>query len=103
LQVADAVIGNSSSGIIEAPALGVPVINVGDRQRGRLRYGPVTDVPAAEEAVAAALLDALAAGRRSRGEDLGGYPAGPVAPRIVEALRRWEIPHPPRKRFRNLG
>ena len=99
LRMADAVLGNSSSGIIEAPALGVPVVNVGDRQRGRLRYGPVADVPAAEDAVAAALREALAAGRRTPGGDLGGYPAAPVAPRIVEALRRWEIPHPPRKRF----
>ncbi len=99
LRLADAVLGNSSSGIIEAPALGVPVVNVGDRQRGRLRYGPVADVPAAEDAVAAALREALAAGRRTPGGDLGGYPAAPVAPRIVEALRRWEIPHPPRKRF----
>lgn len=31
----DAVVGNSSSGIIEAPALGVPTINIGDRQKGR--------------------------------------------------------------------
>lgn len=103
LRVADAVLGNSSSGIIEAPALGVPVVNVGDRQRGRLRYGPVTDVPAAEDAVARALRDAIAAGRRAPGGDLGGYPPAPVAPRIVEALRRWEIPCPPRKRFRELG
>lgn len=29
------IVGNSSSGIVEAPALGVPVINVGDRQKGR--------------------------------------------------------------------
>jgi UDP-N-acetylglucosamine 2-epimerase (non-hydrolysing)/GDP/UDP-N,N'-diacetylbacillosamine 2-epimerase (hydrolysing) len=103
LRLADAVLGNSSSGIIEAPALGVPVVNVGDRQRGRLRYGPVTDVPATEDAVATALRGALATGRRTPGEDLGGYPAAPVAPRIVEALRRWEIPRPPRKRFRDPG
>ncbi len=35
----DAVVGNSSSGLIEAPALGVPTIDIGNRQRGRLR-GP---------------------------------------------------------------
>lgn len=39
------VLGNSSSGILEAAAIGVPVINIGDRQLGRDRYGPVTDVP----------------------------------------------------------
>jgi len=33
----DAVIGNSSSGLIEAPALGTPTLDIGNRQRGRLR------------------------------------------------------------------
>ena len=37
MQVVDAVIGNSSSGIIEAPSLGVGTINIGDRQKGRIR------------------------------------------------------------------
>jgi UDP-hydrolysing UDP-N-acetyl-D-glucosamine 2-epimerase len=97
LRLADAVLGNSSSGIIEAPALGVPVVNVGDRQRGRLRFGPVADVPASREAISVALRNALAGGR-SRPSD-GGYPPPPVAPRIVDALRRWRIPRPPRKRF----
>jgi GDP/UDP-N,N'-diacetylbacillosamine 2-epimerase (hydrolysing) len=36
LQCVDFVIGNSSSGIIEAPSFGVPVINIGDRQKGRV-------------------------------------------------------------------
>lgn len=98
LRLADAVLGNSSSGIIEAPALGVPVVNVGDRQRGRLRFGPVADVPASQPEIAAALRAALAGGRREP-EDGGGYPPPPIAPRIVEALRRWQIPRPPRKRF----
>lgn len=35
--LSDAVVGNSSSGLLEAPALGVPTIDIGDRQRGRLR------------------------------------------------------------------
>lgn len=42
---ADAIIGNSSSGIIEAPALGVPTINVGDRQRGRLMADSIIQCP----------------------------------------------------------
>lgn len=35
MQQAVGVIGNSSSGIVEAPFLGIPVINIGDRQKGR--------------------------------------------------------------------
>ena len=37
-------IGNSSSGIMEAPFLGIPSINVGTRQNGRLRAKSVIDV-----------------------------------------------------------
>lgn len=40
---ATAIIGNSSSGIIEAPALGVPTINVGERQTGRLKAASIID------------------------------------------------------------
>ncbi len=36
MRCTDAVVGNSSSGLIEAPAMGIPSINIGDRQRGRL-------------------------------------------------------------------
>ena len=38
-----AVVGNSSSGIIEAPIIGVPTVNIGDRQRGRLRSASIID------------------------------------------------------------
>ena len=35
MKFAAAVIGNSSSGLIEAPSFGIPTINIGDRQAGR--------------------------------------------------------------------
>lgn len=37
LQYSNGVLGNSSSGIVEAPSLGIPTINVGNRQKGRLQ------------------------------------------------------------------
>lgn len=43
LKYADAMIGNSSSGIIEAPSFKLPVINIGDRQNGRLRSSNIID------------------------------------------------------------
>lgn len=43
LKIADVMIGNSSSGIAEAPLLGISSINIGDRQRGRLREKSVID------------------------------------------------------------
>ncbi|MQF67081.1 UDP-N-acetylglucosamine 2-epimerase (hydrolyzing) [SAR202 cluster bacterium AD-802-F09_MRT_200m] len=41
---AAAVVGNSSSGIIEAPSFGLPVVNIGTRQQGRVRSGNVIDI-----------------------------------------------------------
>lgn len=39
MKYAEFVMGNSSSGIIEAPAFHIPVVNIGDRQKGRLQSG----------------------------------------------------------------
>ena len=44
LKYADVMIGNSSSGLCEAPTLRLPVVNVGDRQKGRVRGANVIDV-----------------------------------------------------------
>ena len=46
LQFVDAVIGNSSSGILEAPSFNIATINIGDRQKGRIRAESVIDVAA---------------------------------------------------------
>lgn len=43
MRFSDVVIGNSSSGIIEAPFLGVPTLNIGMRQKGRIRDESVID------------------------------------------------------------
>lgn len=43
LAIADVVIGNSSSGIIEAPCFGIPTVNLGLRQHGRIRAASVID------------------------------------------------------------
>src|SRR4029078_4179866 len=44
MRVCDAMLGNRSSGIIEAPVRGLPVVNSGERQKGRLRAANVIDV-----------------------------------------------------------
>ncbi len=45
LKYASVLIGNSSSGIVEAPFFGTPVVNIGSRQDGRERAANVVDVP----------------------------------------------------------
>lgn len=104
LRIASAVLGNSSSGIIEAPAAGLPVVNVGDRQRGRLRTEHVVDAAPEAGAIERALRTALEPAARERLKKTPGhYLAGAAAPRIVEALATWTIPDPPRKKFQDLG
>lgn len=56
---ADVLVGNSSSGIIEAASFNLPVVNVGDRQKDRLRSGNVTDVGYDAVSIEAAIKDAL--------------------------------------------
>lgn len=59
LRLASVVVGNSSSGLVEAPAIGVPTVNIGPRQDGRLRAASVLDTPAEPAAIGAALDRAL--------------------------------------------
>ncbi|MGJ3259925.1 MAG: UDP-N-acetylglucosamine 2-epimerase [Rhodospirillales bacterium] len=54
-----AVVGNSSSGIIEAPAFDVPTVNIGPRQHGRLRAPSIIDCDADAQSVAGAIARVL--------------------------------------------
>lgn len=49
------VLGNSSSGILEAPICGVPTVNIGERQKGRLRAASVLDCAPKSPAILAAM------------------------------------------------
>lgn len=51
----DAVVGNSSSGLVEAPSFGVPTVNIGDRQKGRLHATSVIDCDENTASITAAL------------------------------------------------
>jgi GDP/UDP-N,N'-diacetylbacillosamine 2-epimerase (hydrolysing) len=82
---ADAIVGNSSAGIIEAASVGQWVVNVGSRQRLRERSGNVVDVPPEPEAVQRALVDVL---RRPRQQWKNVYGDGRSAPRIAELIER---------------
>lgn len=87
LSHADVVVGNSSSALIEAPAFELPVVNVGDRQRGRIQPDNVLDAPPSRAAVVDALRRALQPAFR---ESLAGmenpYGDGQVSRRVLEVL-----------------
>lgn len=83
LAACDVLLGNSSSGVIEAASFGTPVVNVGDRQNGRERNANTRDVAVERAAIGAALDAALAQGRLAPANIYGDGRAGE---RIVAAL-----------------
>lgn len=89
LRHADAMVGNSSSGIIEAPSFGLPVVNIGTRQRGRLRGANVIDVGYGRDEILRGIEAGFAPGFRERLQGLPNpYGDGQAAPRIVQILRQ---------------
>lgn len=62
LREVSAVVGNSSSGILEAPAMGVPSVDIGNRQRGRVAPDSVIHCASGRREIAAAVTEALARG-----------------------------------------
>ena len=92
---ATVLVGNSSSGIIEAPLLRVPAVNVGERQRGRLRGDNVLDVPVDRAAIREAIEKARQPAYRAALAGISPYGAGDAAPRIVDAL----LAHPVEERL----
>lgn len=105
LEHAAAMVGNSSSGLIEAPSFGLPVVNIGSRQAGRLRGANVIDVEPERDDILRAIEAALAPGMRARLRALPNpYGDGRAAPRIVSVLRELELtPRLVRKRFIDAG
>jgi UDP-N-acetylglucosamine 2-epimerase (hydrolysing) len=98
LKHADAIVGNSSSGVREAPVYGVPSVNIGTRQLNRYRYPSIVNVP--EDA--AAIVDALSHLPQAVPPSLH-FGTGQSARLFVDCLRDdrvWQTPR--QKQFRDL-
>jgi UDP-N-acetylglucosamine 2-epimerase (non-hydrolysing)/GDP/UDP-N,N'-diacetylbacillosamine 2-epimerase (hydrolysing) len=89
LRFVDAVIGNSSSGIIEAPACNTPTVNIGDRQSGRLKANSIIDCLETTDSIVAAINKVLSPSFREvikRGVSLYGH--GETATHIKDHLKQ---------------
>ena len=99
-RLAGAVIGNSSSGVIEAPMVRTPSVDIGERQAGRLKTPGVIHAAfhsaAIREAIQRALDPAL---RRSLADSPPPFGDGRAAERIVEVLERFDLTGLARKPF----
>ena len=90
IRCVDAVVGNSSSGIIEVPSFGVPVVNIGDRQKGRAQASSIINCAPETGAIARAVERALSADMRRRtAMAVNPYERDNTLELIIGQLARW--------------
>jgi GDP/UDP-N,N'-diacetylbacillosamine 2-epimerase (hydrolysing) len=92
MKYVDAVVGNSSSGIVEAPSLKVPTINIGHRQKGRIKAKSVIDCNPREDEIRKALELIYDKDFRNSIKDvINPYGDGNSAPKIKDILKNYNI------------
>ena len=88
MKYSEAVVGNSSSGIIETPAFYIPTVNIGDRQKGRLRTESIIDC----KTDSTSIINAIRENCRHICPPYGdGRAAEKIAEKIVETLKNGKI------------
>ncbi|MGC6464498.1 MAG: UDP-N-acetylglucosamine 2-epimerase [Akkermansiaceae bacterium] len=88
LQYVDAVVGNSSSGISEAPSFKIGTVNIGDRQKGRLMASSVVCCEPLAEEIERSLQDVLSEDFTLRKEEsINPYGTGGASQAVFEILR----------------
>lgn len=104
LKQVDAVVGNSSSGLVEAPSMGIGTINIGDRQRGRLRAASVIDCkPERGDILRAIETSYSAAFRATLAAVVNPYGDGGASERIVQVLEAANLSDMVKKSFHDLS
>lgn len=100
LQYVDAVVGNSSSGLLEAPSFKIGTINIGDRQKGRIKAASIIDCQPNKQSFKEAFEMLYS---KSFQEQLGSvknpYGEGCVSLKIVSILKKIDISGLLKKRF----
>jgi UDP-hydrolysing UDP-N-acetyl-D-glucosamine 2-epimerase len=86
MALADVVLGNSSSGIIEAPALKTPTVNIGTRQQGRLMANSIFQASQSVSSISAAIQQALEFKQQGDFESL--YGQGKTVSSMLEILKQ---------------
>lgn len=92
LKYCEMVIGNSSSGLVEAPCFGIPTINIGDRQKGRLQADSVINCVPTFEGIENAMQIALSRDFKFKAiEALNPYGEGNTSQKVVSRIKEFLI------------
>lgn len=103
LSLMDVVIGNSSSGLTEAPSFKVPTINIGDRQRGRIKAASIIDTPPERTAITAGIKKALSKDfQDSLPSVKNPYGEGGASRRIKNILKEFNLDGILKKSFHDI-
>lgn len=103
LKHTDVVIGNSSSGLVEAPAFLTPTIDIGDRQKGRINAKSVINVKAKADEITQAIKTALSKEFKKSIENMANpYGDGGASEKIVEILKETNLDGIIKKKFHDL-
>jgi GDP/UDP-N,N'-diacetylbacillosamine 2-epimerase (hydrolysing) len=98
----DGVVGNSSSALIEVPSLGKGSVNVGDRQRGRLKADSVIDCPPERASITAALKQLYSPAFQAKLPAANPYGEGDASARILPVLKDYPIEFITKKSFHDM-
>lgn len=97
------VIGNSSSGLIEVPSFKIPTINIGDRQKGRIKANSVIDcLPTTEEIIKSISLGLSVEFQAKLLNVQNPYGIGGASKKIVEILKNIDLKNILKKQFYNI-
>ena len=100
LQYVDAVVGNSSSGLTEAPTFKIGTINIGDRQKGRLKSKSVIDCNPNKESIVKAIETLYSKDFKKGLLDVKNpYGDGFATEKIISILKKETIPKELKKKF----
>jgi len=104
IKICDAIVGNSSSGIIEAPSLGTATINIGDRQRGRTQATSVVNCDVSLDDILKAFQTITnSTFKKSLNSVQNPYGQGGTSDKIVQALSQIDFTDLKIKKFHNLA
>ena len=103
LQFIDGVLGNSSSGLVEAPTFRIGTINIGDRQRGRLRAESVIDCNPTKESIISAIKKLYSPDFKQKLPFVKNpYGEGGASNKIIKIIKTFDLNKILKKKFYNI-